>query len=120
MSHQLSGRFYERARIQYRSLMLRFALLPLSFLALSCQLDLKPVLKIVYAGSYLVVPEGKTWNMDRAFISEGGMYNILIQKSTFRDAYHSGDTIRIPYYIAEMELLNNQSMVQFQLHIKEE
>jgi hypothetical protein len=100
--------------------MLRCLLIPIAFIALSCQFDPKPVLKIVYAGSYLVVPEGKTWNMDRAFISEGGMYNILIQKSTFRDTYHSGDTIRIPYYIAEMELLSNPSMVQFQLYINEE
>jgi hypothetical protein len=100
--------------------MLRWVLIPIAAIVLGCQFDPNPILKIVYAGSYLVVPEGKTWNIDRAFISEGGMYNILIQKSTFRDAYHSGDTIRIPYYIAEMELLNNQSMVQFQLHIKEE
>jgi hypothetical protein len=100
--------------------MLRFILIPITLIALSCQLDPKPVLKIVYAGSYLVVPEGKTWTVDRAFISEGGMYSILIQKSTFPNAYKGGDTIRIPYYIAEMELLNNQSMVQFQLHINEE
>ena len=100
--------------------MFRFLLIPLSILALSCQLDPKPILKIVYAGSYVVVPEGKTWYIERAFISEGGMYNILIQKNTFSDAYTSGDTIRLPYYIAEMELLNNQSMVQFQLHINEE
>lgn len=100
--------------------MLRWILFSLSIILLSFKLDPKPVLKIVYAGSYLVVPEGKSWTVDRAFISEGGMYSILIQKSTFPSTYKSGDTIRIPYYIAEMELLNNQSMVQFQLHINEE
>ena len=100
--------------------MLRWFLIPFMAIVMSFQFDSNPILKITYGGSFLIVPEGKTWNIDRAFISDGGMYNILIQKNTFRDAYHSGDTIRIPYYIAEMELLSNQSMVQFQLYINEE
>ena len=66
------------------------------------------------------MPEHKTWKIERAFISEGGMYNIMINTSHFRSSYNAGDTIRFPFYIAEMELLSEGTMVQYQLHIDEQ
>ncbi len=71
-----------------------------------------------YAGGYLVVPKGENWLLDRAFVNDGTAYSIKINNSNFQSSYSSGDTIRLPYYIAEMELLDKKEMVQYQLYIR--
>lgn len=76
-----------------------------------------PQLKSGYGGGYMVVPEGENWLLDRAFISDGEGYSILIGKNNFEKNYAAGDTLRLPYYVAEMELLTKSEMVQYQLSV---
>ena len=76
-------------------------------------------LKIAYAGNVLKVPEGKTWNIDRVFISEGGQYAIQARTNHFLSLYNSNEAIKIPFYIPEMELLSNKDLVQFQIYISQ-
>ncbi len=76
-------------------------------------------LKITYAGNKLTVPENKIWTVNRVFISEGGQYAIQTQTNNFSPSYNPNDTILIPYYIPEMELLTNKDLVQFHLYIAE-
>ncbi len=76
-------------------------------------------LKISYAGNTLTVPEDKIWKIDRIFISEGGQYAIQISKNNFSAIYNPKDTIVLPLYIPEMELLSRKDMVQFHLYISE-
>ena len=70
------------------------------------------------AGGYIAVPLDKKWEINRSFVNDG-MYNVLISKSNFRQFYQSNDTIRIPYYIAEMEMLSKPSSCNFILEITE-
>ncbi|OFZ66503.1 MAG: hypothetical protein A3D92_05015 [Bacteroidetes bacterium RIFCSPHIGHO2_02_FULL_44_7] len=77
-------------------------------------------LKTAYAGAYLLVPEGQTWKLDRAFINSGDTYSIQINSSNFESYYTSGDTIRLPFYSAEMELLDKKDLVLYQLYFKRE
>ena len=72
--------------------------------------------KSAYAGGYIVVPENENWEVDRVFVNDGDAYSIQISNSNFKESYHAGDTIRTPYYIAEMELLSNKEMVQYQFY----
>jgi hypothetical protein len=76
-------------------------------------------LKIAYSGSFLKVPEGKTWSINRVFISDGGQYAIQVGTNHFRTSYNANETITMPYYISEMELLSNSDLMQFQLYISE-
>lgn len=78
-----------------------------------------PLLKSAYAGSYMVVPAGKYWTIDRVFVNEGGSYNIKIGNGNFRETYKSGDTLRVPYYVAEMELLSENATAIYQFYISE-
>jgi hypothetical protein len=66
-----------------------------------------------------VVPKNKTWEIKRAYISGDDAYNIKISTSCFKNTYSAGDTIRIPFYVAEMELLSGNSIKTYQLYIKE-
>ena len=75
--------------------------------------------KVVIAGSYLVVPCGKCWKIDKLFISTDNGYNIQINKNLLNPVYHAGDTIRLPYYVAEMELAGKVNPAQYTLHINE-
>jgi hypothetical protein len=75
--------------------------------------------KSAYSGGYLVVPKSESWKIDRVFINDGAAYSIQVANSNFKKQYHSGDTIRAPYYIAEMELLSNKEMVQYQFYFKQ-
>ncbi len=75
------------------------------------------IVKRAYAGSYLCVPNGYVWEIEKAFIN-GGDYNFKVNNSNFKNIYKSGDTIRFPYYISEMELLSEKSMVQYELYFK--
>ena len=79
------------------------------------QTDIK---KCAVAGSYISVPADKKWEINRSFINDG-MYNVLINKSNFLKFYQSNDTIRFPYYIAEMEMLTKTSSCYFILEITE-
>ncbi|MFT5859975.1 MAG: hypothetical protein ACI865_002082 [Flavobacteriaceae bacterium] len=75
--------------------------------------------KSAYGGGYIVVPENETWEIDRAFVNDGNAYSIQISNSNFDATYHAGDTIHTPYYIAEMELLSDKQMVQYQFYFKQ-
>ena len=74
--------------------------------------------KYAVAGSHITVPLNKKWEINRSFINDG-MYNVIINKSNFRQFYQSNDTIRFPYYIAEMEMLTKTSSCNFILEITE-
>ena len=73
-----------------------------------------------YAGGYLIVPVDKSWKIDHAFVSDGTAYSIKVSNENFELIYKAGDTIKLPYYIAEMELLSSKEMVQYQLYIQQE
>ncbi len=75
--------------------------------------------KSAYSGGYLVVPKSESWKIDRVFINDGAAYSIQVANSNFKKQYHSGDTIRAPYYIAEMELLSKNDLVQYQFYFKQ-
>ena len=77
------------------------------------------VRKSGYGGGYLIVPENTTWKVDRAFVQDGDMYSIQIASKHFRESYLPGDTIRFPYYVAEMELLTKKDMVLYSLYFME-
>jgi hypothetical protein len=74
--------------------------------------------KSCYAGSYLIIPENESWQLDRVFVNGGDAYSIRVANTNFNRIYHAGDTIRVPYYISEMELLSNKEMVQYQFYFK--
>lgn len=78
------------------------------------------VYKAAYAGTNIIVPDNQTWKIDRIFINDGNAYSIQVSNTNLDSLYHAGDTIRLPYYVAEMELLDKKDMVQFQLYIKPE
>jgi hypothetical protein len=75
--------------------------------------------KIYYAGSYAQVPEGKMWQFEKVFISNGDGYNIKISNQVFEGEFVGGAKIQIPYYIAEMELLSSGSMMSFTVYINQ-
>ena len=75
--------------------------------------------KSAYAGGQLMVPQTESWQLDRVFVNGGDAYSIQVANSNFNETYHAGDTIRAPYYIAEMELLSNKEMVQYQFYFKQ-
>ena len=73
--------------------------------------------KIVYAGTRTVVPENEQWLVDKIFVSDGGEHNIKIANTHFKHNYQEKDTIKAPFYVPEMELLDDRSMVQYILYI---
>lgn len=75
--------------------------------------------KIYYAGSYAQVPEGKMWQFEKVFISNGDGYNIKISNQVFEGEFVGGAKIQIPYYIAEMELLSSGSMMSYTVYINQ-
>jgi len=72
-----------------------------------------------YAGGHIIVPQNEHWQLVRVFINGGDAYSIQVANSNFKEVYFSGDTITAPYYIAEMELLSNREMVQYQFYFKQ-
>lgn len=75
--------------------------------------------KSSYAGGYIVIPEGETWELDRVFVTDGSAYSIQVSNSNFeKTTLNFDDTLKVPYYIAEMELLNNRDLVQYQFYFK--
>ena len=75
--------------------------------------------KVYYAGSYVQVPEGKIWQFEKVFISNGDGYNIKISNQVFEGEFVGGAKIQIPYYIAEMELLSSGSMMSYTVYINQ-
>ena len=75
--------------------------------------------KSFYGGSTTKVPENKTWVIKNAFITSGDGYNIKIALTNFEEKYTAGQVINFPYYIAEMELLSERSMVSYLVTILE-
>ena len=75
--------------------------------------------KSYFGGSSLKVPENKTWTIEKAFISGGDGYNIKIAAGNFKLSYTGGETINFPYYIAEMELISDKSMMSYIVYITE-
>ena len=75
--------------------------------------------KVYYAGSYAQVPEGKIWQVEKVFVSNGDGYNILVSNDNFKGEYNGGTKIQIPYYISEMELLSSGSMMSYTVYINQ-
>ena len=100
---------------------MKTALLLASFLIIhwSCFSQDSTFVKSFTAGSSVKVPIGKKWCIEKAFISNGDGYQIKIAKTNFKEEYKASEQIVIPYYIAEMELLTDRSMLFYLVTIKE-
>ena len=73
--------------------------------------------KIAYGGSYMTVPEREHWGIERVFITGNDGYSIQVSNNNFQSYYSSSDTIRVPHYIAEMEMLSGADMPQFKFYM---
>ena len=100
--------------------MLKFCFIIFCLIGLNAAAQDSTYYKSAYAGGYLIVPQDESWEIDRAFVNDGDAYSIKISNSNFDTIYQAGDTIRAPYYIAEMELLSNKEMVQYQFYFKKQ
>ena len=76
-------------------------------------------LKMAYGGSYITVPQGESWGIERVFITGNDGYSIQVSNDNFDVKYSALDTIRVPHYIAEMEMLSAGDMLQFKFYIKQ-
>ncbi|GAB4448720.1 MAG: hypothetical protein OHK0036_04560 [Bacteroidia bacterium] len=77
------------------------------------------IVKNVYFSSPLIVPANKIWKIHRVFVSNN-TFNVGCCSYLKNNAYHSGDTIRFPYYIPEMDLLEqDHSKLHIVVEIKE-
>ncbi len=97
---------------------MKFSLLLIGFLSFSAFGQDSTFYKSGYAGGHIIVPQNEHWQLDRVFINGGDAYSIQVANTNFKEVYYSGDTITAPYYIAEMELLSNREMVQYQFYFK--
>jgi hypothetical protein len=97
---------------------MKLALLFISLLSYAAFGQDSTFYKSAYAGSHMIVPENETWEVDRVFVNGGDAYSIQVANTNFNETYHAGDTIRAPYYIAEIELLSKKDMVQYQFYFK--
>jgi hypothetical protein len=97
---------------------MKLALICISLISCSAFGQDSTFYKSAYAGGHMVVPENENWQLDRVFVNGGDAYSIQVANTNFNETYHAGDTIRAPYYIAEMELLSNKEMVQYQFYFK--
>jgi hypothetical protein len=100
---------------------MKTALLLASFFIIhwSCFAQDSTFVKSFTAGSSVKVPMGKTWCIEKAFISNGDGYQIKIAPSNFKACYQADERINLPYYIAEMELLTDRSMLYYLVTFKE-
>ena len=98
---------------------MKFGLVYIAFLSFSAFGQESTFYKSAYAGGHLVVPQTESWELDRVFVNDGNAYSIQVSNSNFQESYSAGDTIRAPYYSAEMELLSNKEMVQYQFYFKQ-
>ena len=67
--------------------------------------------KKVYSmpGSYISPAEGLSWKIKQVYIS-AGMYQIKVNKESFPESLTANDTLYIPSWIAEQELLDAEGM----------
>ena len=100
-----------------RFIVLLCATLSLSAAALHAQDS--TFVKMAYGGSYIAVPQGESWGIERVFITGNDGFSIQVSNTNFQASYSSSDTIRVPHYIAEMEMLSPGDMLQFKFYIKD-
>ena len=74
--------------------------------------------KMAYGGSYITVPQGESWGIERVFITGNDGFSIQVSNDNFAADYAALDTIQVPLYIAEMEMLSPGDMLQFKFYIK--
>ena len=86
--------------------------------SLSLQAQDSTFVKVAYGGSYITVPEGENWGIERVFITGNDGYSIQVSNTNFQPSYSSLDTIRVPHYIAEMEMLSPNDMLQYKFYIR--
>ena len=67
--------------------------------------------KKVYSmpGSYISPAEGVSWEINQVYIS-AGMYQIKVNKESFPESLTANDTLYMPSWIAEQELLDAEGM----------
>jgi hypothetical protein len=76
-------------------------------------------IKTAYAGSKVMVPKGKIWVVEKAFINAGDGYNVKINTAYFKEYYTSKDAFIVPSYVSEMEMLTTKNAIWYQLYIKQ-
>ncbi|MFM7595497.1 MAG: hypothetical protein ACKO4Y_04895 [Flavobacteriales bacterium] len=77
-------------------------------------------IKSAYGGGSITVPEGVVWKITKALVNSGDGYNILISNHNFKSEYSPGEKIQLPYYLAEMELLDKKEGVFYLLYIEQQ
>ena len=77
--------------------------------------------KKVYSmpGSYISPAEGVSWEIKQVYIS-AGMYQIKVNKESFPESLTANDTLYMPNWIAEQELLDDEGMDLSYIFIVEE
>ena len=77
--------------------------------------------KKVYSmpGSYISPAEGVSWEINQVYIS-AGMYQIKVNKESFPESLTANDTLYMPSWIAEQELLDAEGMDLSYIFIVEE
>ena len=77
--------------------------------------------KKVYSmpGSYISPAEGLSWEIKQVYIS-AGMYQIKVNKESFPESLTANDTLYMPSWIAEQELLDAEGMDLSYIFIVEE
>jgi hypothetical protein len=77
--------------------------------------------KKVYSmpGSYISPAEGVSWEIQNVYIS-AGMYQIKVNKEIFPESLTANDTLYMPSWIAEQELLDAEGMDLTYIFIVEE
>ncbi|MDB4678439.1 hypothetical protein OAE93_01785 [bacterium] len=86
--------------------------------SLSLQAQDSTFVKVAYGGSYITVPQGESWDIERVFITGNDGFSIQVSNTNFQASYSISDTIRVPHYIAEMEMLSGGDMPQFKFYVK--
>ena len=77
--------------------------------------------KKVYSmpGSYISPGSGVNWEIKQVYIS-AGMYQIKVNKKSFPESLTANDTLYMPSWIAEQELLDAEGMDLSYIFIVEE
>ena len=69
--------------------------------------------KTIFQGAYVVVPNNELWEINEVYVSGGGAYNFKVSNSNFKPYYKSGDTLRAPFYLPEMNFLDKNATPQY-------
>ncbi len=79
----------------------------------------KVVVKQGISGSIYTVPEDKQWEFISLTVSEGS-YPILVGSVKYDSILQPGDSVAIPFWVAEAELLSgNSTNLTYTLKVKE-